>query len=422
MTDTHLASASAPEARQGPPFTPKPPFFFELSRLMVVAINAGGRLVYRAQTKPNGPWEANWTTIDNARTYAGMAAGLTGDGRVAVVGQQPSGAPFYIDEKPNTLSQEWNTPFNLGTPAGSPAGLNFLALSSDADGRVEVFGTGLNDTIWWKYQNPSQIVQKVVRVTPPGTGTPIDVTVDVVVPPATPWSNWLQIPGGLRQIKALRNADGRIILFGINSNGHLYRNEQKVARALQPGDWAGWVQMDTPGSGTFQGTSMAPSVDRAGAVNLFVINNNNQILHARQAPPCTATWTAWTTPGLIKGGVGSVAAGIDGDDHLVVVATDASISSAPLHHVTVQTDVEAQQWSGWTIFSGDSGAAQTALDYNADGRLTFFSHRIGAGTLGGLRFLSQTAFDSTEWDWGYTELAANGINQYAVVRDLTPPT
>ena len=120
------------------PFTPKPPFFFQLSRLMVVAINAGGRLVTRAQTKPNGPWEANWTTIDNAHTFAAMAAGLTGDGRVAVVGQQPSGPPLYIDEKPNTSTQQWNAPFSLGTPAGSPAGFNYLALAFDADGRVEV--------------------------------------------------------------------------------------------------------------------------------------------------------------------------------------------------------------------------------------------------------------------------------------------
>ena len=400
------------------PFTPKPPFFFQLSRLMVVAINAGGRLVYRAQTKPNGPWEANWTPIDNARTYAAMAAGLTGDGRVAVVAQQPSGPPFYIDEKLDTLNQEWNTPFSLGTPSGSPAGFNFLALAFDVDGRVEVFGTGLNDTIWWKYQNPNRIVQKTIRVTPPGGLPPIDVTVDVVEPPATPWSDWFQLSGGLRQIKALRNADGRIILFGVNAAGHLYRNEQKVARALQPSDWAGFVQMDDPNTATFKGPTMAPTLDRAGAVNLFVVNENGHILHARQAPPCTSTWAAWSTPGLVGAGLPSIAAGRDGDDHLVVVA-----NSAGLHYMNMQLSVEAQQWSGWNIFTGDSGPAQIALDYNADGRLTFFSHRIVTPPgLGGLRLKSQIAFDSTEWEWAYTELAADGIKQYAVVRDLTPPT
>src|SRR5262249_2783338 len=162
----------------------------------------------------------------------------------------------YIDEKPNTLSEEWNTPVSLGTPSGSPAGFNFLAMAFDADGRVEVFGTGNNDTIWWKYQNPNRIVSKTITITPPGTDTPMTITVNEVAPPLTPWSDWFQIPGQLRPIKALRNADGRIILFGINRDGHLYRNEQKVARALQPSDWAGWVQMDTPGSGIFLNSIM----------------------------------------------------------------------------------------------------------------------------------------------------------------------
>ena len=400
------------------PFKPKPPFFFQLSRLMVVAINASGRLVYKAQTKPNGPWEANWTPIDNTLSYAGLAAGRTGDGRVAVVAQQLGGPPLYIDEKPDTPTQQWNAPVPLGAPPGSPAGLNFLALAFDADGRVEVFGTGSNDSIWWKYQNPNRIVQKTIQVTPPGSDTPITVTVDEIAPPATPWSGWFQLPGQLRQIKALRGGDGRIILFGVNATGHLYRNEQKVARAVQVSDWAGWVQMDDPNSGTFQGATMAPTLDGAGAVNLFVINEHNYILHARQAPPSTATWTGWTTPGLLPQGVGAVAAGLDGDDHLVVVA-----NSLGLHYMTMQFSIEAQQWSGWTIFSGDSGAAQIALDYNADGRLSFFSHRIlSPPGLGGLRLKSQVAFDSTEWEWAFTELAADGIKQYAVVRDLTPPT
>jgi hypothetical protein len=276
--------------------------------------------------------------------------------------------------------------------------------------------------ICWKYQNPNRVVQKTVTITPPGTRTPITVTVDETAPPLTPWSNWFQIPGGLNQIKALRNADGRIILFGINQNGNLYRCEQKVARALQPSDWTGWVQMDTPTTGTFWGQTMAPTLDAAGAVNLFVVNNGHQVLHTRQSPPCTATWAAWSTPGIIRDGVQMVAAGIDGDDHLVVVATDMKY----IHSMTWQLNVEAQQWSGWNPFLfGSAPTLQSALDYNADGRLTFFSH-LGTGlpppNYGGLWFVSQMAFDSAEWEWTWTELAKDGINHYAVVRDLTPPT
>ena len=67
MSDSHLADPSHETAEQkaaaerklqkskAPLFTPKPPFFFELSRLMVVAVTASGQLVSKAQTKPNGP-------------------------------------------------------------------------------------------------------------------------------------------------------------------------------------------------------------------------------------------------------------------------------------------------------------------------------------------------------------------------------
>ena len=110
-------------------------------------------------------------------------------------------------------------------------------------------------------------------------------------------------------------------------------------------------------------------------------------------------------------------AGIDGDDHLVVVATDKRF----LHNVTTQLDVEAHQWSGWTIFGIAGGPTQIALDYNADGRLSFFSHLLQPNS-SGLWLKSQMAFDSTEWEWIYTQLAPDAVNQYAVVRDLTPPT
>src|ERR1044072_615714 len=136
MTDTESTRAAA-AAKKGPPFTPKPPFFFELSRLMVVAIKGGnsGQLVYRAQTKPNGPWEPSWTPIEGAQTFNALGAGLTGGGRVAIVAQPTSNAGvLYIDEKQNTLNEGWNAPVNLGKPAGIH-GFHFLATTYDTEGR-----------------------------------------------------------------------------------------------------------------------------------------------------------------------------------------------------------------------------------------------------------------------------------------------
>jgi hypothetical protein len=246
-------------------------------------------------------------------------------------------------------------------------------------------------------------------VTPPGTHTPITVTVNEIAPPQTPWSDWFQLAGNLTQITALRNADGRIILFGINANGHLYRSEQRVAQALQPSDWSAWTMMDDKATGTF--SAMAPALDSAGAVNFFGINKGGIVLHTRQSPPCTSTWTGWTTPGLISSGVHVMAAGTDCDDRLVLVASDSKV-----HNMNAQFDVGMQQWSGWIPFSVGN-PTQLALDYNSDGRLTLFSY-LGSG--GYLYCISQMAYSSTEWEWEWTQLGTS-IHQFAVVRDPTPP-
>jgi hypothetical protein len=400
--------------------------FFELSRLMVVAIGSTSRLVYKAQTKPSGPWEANWSPIDTTQTYGWIAAGIAGDGRVAVVAQRapgPAGVSYIIEAPDSLVVQRWDPPVDLGKPAGA-TNISWLTLIADAGGRVEVFALDNIGTdpggarIWWKYQNPNRIVQKQIQVTPPGQRTPITVTVEESVPPATPWSDWFPLPGGLVTVQAKRNADGRIILFGVNRSGHLYRNEQKVAQALQPSDWAGWVQMDDNVTGPFR--VFSATLDRLGAVNLFAINESGQVLHARQSPPCTPTWTGWTTPGFIREGVQSLAAGIDGDGDVVLAATDRS----KFHNTSRQLSAEAQQWSGWIPFNISANPTQLALDYNADGRLSVFSHDLPASTppFGGLLVASQMKLDSTEWELAWTQLAPNDIRQFAVVRDLTPPT
>ena len=418
MNDVGIAPSQAP-AKEIP--------FFVLSRLMVVAVGNTSRLVYKAQTKPSGPWEANWSPIDTKQTYGWIAAGIAGDGRVAVVAQRvlsgTAGISYIIEAPDSLVVQRWDPPVDLGKPAAAN-NFSWLSLIADAGGRFEVFALDVVGTdpggcrIWWKYQNPNRIVQKQVQVTPPGTQTPITVTVEESVPPATPWSDWFQLPGGLITLQAKRNADGRVILFGINSHGHLYRNEQKVTRALQPSDWTGWVQMDDGTTGLFR--VFSATLDKLGAVNLFAINQGGQVLHARQAPPCTATWAGWSTPGFIREGVQSLAASIDGDGDVVLAATD----KAKFHTVNRQTNAEAQQWTGWIPFNTSDNPTQLALDYNADGRLSLFSHWLlpNVPPFGGLWVASQMKLDSSEWELAWTLLAESDIRQFAVVRDLTPPT
>jgi hypothetical protein len=111
-------------------------------------------------------------------------------------------------------------------------------------------------------------------------------------------------------------------------------------------------------------------------------------------------------------GVQALAVGLDGDSELVLVATDSSM----LHNVNNQLSAELQQWSGWNAFAATGHPVQLALDYNADGRLTLFSHwLLSGGQFGGLWCVSQMNFDSTEWELSWNELAPGDIKQYAVV-------
>ncbi|QND67826.1 hypothetical protein HB777_30360 [Mesorhizobium loti] len=392
--------------------------FFELSRLMVVAIDsAAGRLIQKAQTAPNGPWPAAWSIIAPG-TFVQMTAGITKDGRVAVVAQL-SGSPnlFFITEDANQVGpiDKWTAPMNIGAPPGAASYYGF-SMARDVDGRIELFVLDNQARIWWIYQNPDQIVQVQKTVTPPGTSTPIVVTVDVLVPPAKMWSDWLQIPGGLVSISAIRQADGTIALFGINSGANLYRCQQNKAQALKVADWTGWVQIDTPGTGGF--AVMAPVVGPLGATNLFALTKGGQALHTRQKPAGTDSWTPWAMTEYSRVGKYTLAAGIEGDGDIMLVASDQQ----HVHSFNAQYDAATQNWSGWRDFNASSSNTRLMLDYNADGRLALFSLLSGAaGNTNSLWTLSQMSIDSTEWEYSWVSLADSNVNQAIVVRDLTPP-
>ena len=65
---------------------------------------------------------------------------------------------------------------------------------------------------------------------------------------------------------------------------------------------------------------------------------------------------------------------------------------------------------GLYLFANTDWPVQTALDYNSDGRLSLFSHwLLPPGPSGGLWCVSQMAFDSTEWELAWTQLANGDI-------------
>jgi hypothetical protein len=397
------------------------PFFFELSRLMVVGITmADNQLVYKTQTEPNGPWEANWTPIAKSAAYDIMAAGSTRDGSVAVVAQTHSNpnVHYYVNHPDSSSGiKGWVPPVDLGLPPGL-AGFGLLAMARDLDGRVEVFGlTEKSGDVWWIYQNPDRVVEKQVTRTPPGTTTPVTVTVQERAPPLTPWSQWQQLaPSKLDVLTLANNRDGRIALLGSARNNHqsqVWYCQQESAQALTPKRWTAWVQLTQPNESV---NWPVLHLDPAGPLNVFAVSNStNNVVQRRQTEPGSVSFGPWISPEMTGRTLVTVVAGTDADDRLVLLAADE-------HRVLIQNillDAVDQKWSGWQEIGVLPGLGPLTLDYNADGRLTLF---VREGTSpNNIYCLSQAAPDSTAWEANWTQLSTKGLAHYGVAHDLTPP-
>ncbi|WP_349362433.1 MAG: hypothetical protein ABL307_08575 [Roseitalea porphyridii] len=395
--------------------------FAELSRLMVVAIDSGqdDKLVWTAQTGPNGPWSGTWATISDT-AYLVMATGVTTDGRVAIAAQTATDpAVHYIDEAPQGPggAERWNAPVDLGLPEGVD-GLVQLVMTRDAGGRIEIFGVdGTDGTVWFIYQNPDRIVDKTEQIIPPGQSEPVTVHVKVPEPPEQPWSAWQALTGdGIGRLTIVNNADGRIMLVATGSNPDatpVYVNQQTQPVALTAAQWSGWTRIDDAASGT-AGSQPAAVLDREGAVNIFMVGDLAQVVQIRQDPPGGKQWSAWARPGMTGTVMFNVTAAFDGNGLIVL----AGIGEHGELFTNLQVDALRQQWLGWQQVGKVPGFGLLMMDYNADGRLALFQSDSRARSLS---FVDQYTVDSTSWNAGFTQLAAEGIVTYGVVRDLTPP-
>lgn len=389
------------------------PGFFELSRLMVVALVAksggGFALKTRSQTEPNGPWAADWSPVGDG-TYANLlAAGQTIDGRIAILVQTESNptVDLIVEAHPEPSgTRTWDPPVNLGMPPAAGS-LSSLAMGIDAGGRLEVFVVTPAGEVWWKYRNPDRVVEKTI------TYEGRQITVWEKEPPAEPWSDWLPLAGQvIAQLTVANNADDRIILFGTDEKGNVYRNEQAKPQSLKPDDWSGWVAMTDHRITDLRGP--VAIMDRNDALNLFAVGNWGHTVHCKQNPPASATWGAWSRPGIIGTPVLALAAGIDGDGLIALAGLDKNLGI----YANTQVSAEFAQWRGWECIAHAEQDGNLALNYNADGRLTLF---LRMATQGGLMCLSQIALNSTEWDAGWTVLAESGVGSFVMVRNLAVP-
>ncbi|WP_338709029.1 matrixin family metalloprotease [Paenibacillus amylolyticus] len=282
-----------------------------------------------------------------------QTAARNADGRLEVFGIGMNNALWNIWQTAPS-SGPWSNWNSLG------GGVKQISAALNQDGRLEVFAIGIDDALWNIWQ------------TAPSVG---------------PWSEWNRLGGGVKQIAASCNSDGRLEVFAIGMDNGLWNIWQTRPST---GPWSNWNSL---GGGVKQ---IVPALNQDGRLEVFAIGMDNALWNIWQTVPSSGPWSNWNSLG---GGVKQIASTLNRDGRLELFAIGMDDA---LWNIW-QTAPSSGPWSGWSSLAG--GVKQITAACNSDGRLEVF----GIGTDDALWNIWQTAPSSGPWS-GWNRLGGVGKN------------
>jgi Big-like domain-containing protein/tectonin-like protein len=185
------------------------------------------------------------------------------------------------------------------------------------------------------------------------------------------WSSWGSLGGATRedsQPAVIKNSDGRLAAFIVNSDNAVYYKRQTAANS---NTWSGWTFL---GGNVRAGSEIAVGMNSDNRLAVFIINSNNAVYYNRQSTAGSDTWSGWTfLGGNVRAG-SEIAVGMNSDNRLAVFI----INSNNAVYYNRQSTAGANTWSGWTFLGGNVRTnSNPVVDINNDGRLEVF--QVGAG-------------------------------------------
>jgi surface antigen len=165
------------------------------------------------------------------------------------------------------------------------------------------------------------------------------------------WSSWSRFAGDLTDIAAETNADGRIELFGLDPNGAISHKWQQI----RDGSWSRW----TPIEGRLTSIAIARNYD--GRMEVFGANSSQVMYHKSQLI-AGGRWSRWSR---FAGSLTDVAAETNADGRIELFGLDPN---GAITHTWQQSP--GGSWSPWTPMSGRLTSIAIARNY--DGRLEVF--------------------------------------------------
>ena len=174
------------------------------NRLILFHVDAAGVLSQRKQHGVDSPWWDPPTVLDGSGTIRQIAADVNRDQVMELFALTSTGA---VQHRVQGLLGA----FNGWMPMDGK--LSTLAMSHNADGRLEIFGTNTEGNLWHRWQNKPDTL--------------------------TDWSNWSKQEGRFHHVTAESRSDGAIELFATDQSGQVFHRWQTL-----PGNWSGWVRLE----------------------------------------------------------------------------------------------------------------------------------------------------------------------------------
>ncbi len=184
--------------------------------------------------------------------------------------------------------------------------------------------------------------------------------------PGGGWSNWEVVPGYLTSVAVATNADGRLEVWGVNTHIPDGNNNVFEKHQLWPGgSWSAWQGM----SGYL--TTLGLARNRDGRLELFGANSHipdssSNVFQRWQLAP-NSGWSGWNA---VAGYLTGVAVATNQDGRLELFGVNTHIPDGNNNVFQKWQLSPGGGWSGWLSVGGYLTAL--AAGTNKDGRLELF--------------------------------------------------
>ena len=324
---------------------------FVTASLAGVLVSVPGGSAASAAARAPGPAPAKGGVQHiTIRTAATRGIALNANGCLEAFVRDPAdGSVWHAEQRQSgTDWSDWSSLGQSQTAAQDPV------VATNADGRLEVFVTKSDGTVW----------SLAPTTAPAACGTAWDS------------GQWVSHGGAAQGIPAAAtNTDGRLEVFVVGTDGHLYSMSQTVAGSVYGENWAAWTDMGTPQGGSFT-SSPAVAMGSGGRLQVFARGSDGRIWTCREKKASGTAWSGWRAIAGLKNAASmptvaanATAGATGGKDNgrlqVFVRASDNTLWYA------VQRNPRKDRWAKWKSLGGPV-AGSPVVTRNQDGRLEVF--------------------------------------------------